>query len=81
MDEYDYGVYCTFAELVGKVIVKAERKKFPGKEEYDDNGSLFLTMDDGSEYLIEGGCIESWTGKSEGEYPTIITIQRKTMMP
>ena len=75
-DRKVWGDSCEFSELIGKKITSIERKKFPGEEEYDDEGCVFIITEDGCEYSIEGSYC-GYTGKSGDEYPEWISIRKK----
>lgn len=59
-------------DITGKTIAKVTRMEKPG---YDDAGWLKLDFTDGSFCVIWAGYDDSsYTGNSEGEYPTRIGI-------
>ena len=64
-------------ELKGKTI---EDVYFRGIKRriyyYDDIPFLFIKTTDGTIFKITGGYWGSWTGKSKGEYPAFISIEK-----
>jgi len=57
-------------KLIGKTIIKIERK---GIEGYDDTPYIILTFSDGSTACFEGN-YGGYTGRSEDEYFRFITL-------
>ena len=60
-----------FKDLVGKTITSSKQMR---KVRCDDDGYLELTFSDGSAATIIASYGE-YTGNSDGEYPTQISIQ------
>jgi hypothetical protein len=60
-----------FNDLIGKTIKAVQELKL---KEYDDQGYLLMEFTDGSKALIVSS-YGSYTGGSEDEYPTYISIR------
>lgn len=58
------------SDLVGKTIISVEQYKL---KKYDDIGFLIFTFSDKSSIIIESK-YGNWTGKSIGEYQTLIDL-------
>jgi hypothetical protein len=66
----------TIMNIIGKTIISADIMQLEG---FDDQGFLRLAFSDGSAYIVESSYNCDYTGKSEGEYGTTISVTEERL--